>query len=89
MTAQTKAEAIAEVMDVLSDGSRSDRYLRQAEDGTYFTTPDDTFLDNDGGRYSPPSVKIPVSDGGTEEEDEQWAEALIEQLDTKIDEAGE
>ena len=75
-TTQTRSEAVEMIVDVLADGNRSDRYLRQAEDGHYFTTSD---LSNDG-PYTPPSVKIPVSYDGTEDEDRDWAESLLDQL---------
>ena len=85
---QTRYEAVQMVVSVLADGSRSDRFLRQAEDGHYYTTPDETFISNDG-PYSPPSVLIPVSYDGTEEDDEEWAEALLTELDDQIEQAEE
>ena len=83
---QTRYEAVQMVVSVLADGSRSDRLLRQADDGHYYTTPDETFISNDG-PYSPPSVLIPVSYHGAEEDDEEWAEALLTELDDKIAQA--
>jgi hypothetical protein len=79
----SKEKAVAEVLKVLRDGSRCDRYLRRSEDGTYFTTPDHTFLDANG-PFSPPSVSIPVAFDTTESEEEEWAEALLKELDDQL-----
>lgn len=77
------AEAVNMVVSVLRNGGRSDRYLRLADDGHYFTTPDRTFLTDDGPE-TPPFVAIPVASDSTEFESEEWAEALIRELDTVI-----
>ncbi len=80
---QTRSEARELVLSVLRDGQRSDRILRVADDGHYYTSPDLTFIGNDG-PYTPPYVKIPVSYDGTEQEEDAWAEAILEELDTAI-----
>lgn len=88
MNEQTREEAVEMIVAVLSDGQRSDRYLRRAEDGHYYTSPDLTFLGNDG-PYTPPYVTIPVSYDGTEDEDRQCAEALIDELDEQMEQAAQ
>jgi hypothetical protein len=85
---QTRSEAIDMVLEVLADGHRSDRYLRQAKDGQYFVTSDHTFLSSDGS-YTPPAIQIPVSYDGTEDEDQAWAKALLNQLDELLDKENE
>lgn len=80
---QTRREAVEMVLSVLRDGARNDRYLRQADDGHYYTTPDHTFLGDDG-PYSPPGVTIPVAYDTPEEQEEGWAEALLDELDEKV-----
>jgi len=76
-------EAVKAVAKILADGNRSDRYLRVTDDGDYFTTPDYTFLTSDGVE-TPVSVKIPVSESDSEEENEVWADALIRELDREV-----
>lgn len=80
---QTRGEAIKMVMSVLANGRRPDRYLRQDDAGEYFTTPDYEFLTSEG-REIPACVKIPVSYEGTEEDDMDWADTLIRELDVLI-----
>lgn len=87
-TGQTRTEAVEMVLAVLRDGSRNDRYLRVSDDGEYFTTPDREFLTADG-RETPPSVKIPVAYDSTEYEEEEWAAALLDELDAVCEEAPE
>lgn len=86
---QTRAEAIEMVLSVLCDGSRSDRLLKISDDGGFFVTADRTYLNGSGGTYTTPCVTIPVSDCGTEEEDRQWAEMLLDELENKTADAGD
>lgn len=79
----TRNEAVEMVTSALADGGRSDRWLRMSDDGEYFTTADRTFLGNDG-PYTPTAVKIPVSETGTEDEDREWAAALLAELDKAL-----
>lgn len=77
----TGYDAIKMVTSVILDGSRSDRYLRKSDDGSYYTTPDLEYLTPDG-RETPPYVRIPCCDTDiTDDEAEHWAETLISQLD--------
>lgn len=75
-------EAVKIVLEVLRDGQRNDRYLRVAADGTYYTSPDKTFISDDG-PYTPTYVLIPVAYDCTEEEEDRWAASLVDELDAK------
>lgn len=81
MAVHSHAEAVEMVLGVLRCGGRSDRWLRLADDGGYFTTPDTEFLRSDGSVESPPAVRIPVASDCNEIEEEEWADALIRELD--------
>ncbi len=85
-TNQTKNEAREMILAVLRDGNRNDRNLRMADDGSYFTTPDKTFIGDDG-PHTPLYVAIPVAYDTTEEQEEEWADSLIADLNEKIAEA--
>ena len=85
---QTRTEAVEVVLSVLRHGGRSDRYLRVTDAGVFFTTPDRTFLTADGPE-TPPFVTIPVASGTSEYEEEQWAEMLLSELESKIEEAND
>lgn len=80
---QTHAEAVQMVLSVLQDGRRLDRFLRQAEDGHYYTSPDRTFISGDG-PYTPPCVTIPVAYETSESDAEEWAETLLAELDSQV-----
>ncbi len=85
---QTKNEIVKMILGVMRDGQRSDRYLRRADDGHYYTTPDLTFLSSDGERDTPPYASIPVDDGSadmTPEDRWDWAASIIDELDEQID----
>ena len=74
-------EAVQMVAAILTDHLRSDRYLRWSEGGgCYYSTPDKTYLSDDG-PYTPPYVSIPYAGSLTEEEAEDAARELIEELD--------
>lgn len=87
MSVQSHAEAVAMIVEVLTDGKRSDRYLRRNADGEYYTTPDRTFLTNSGPETHP-YVKIPKADYGDPDHHgdalDQWAESLIDELEVDI-----
>ncbi len=68
------------VLSVLRDGSRRDRYLRRASDGHLYTSPDRSFV-GDEGPYTPPYVEIPVAYDTTDEDEREWAVQLLEQLE--------
>lgn len=75
-TKQTRDEAIEMVLAVALDGSRIDRYLRRADDGTFYTTDAD---------YIPGvvrGVQIPVIEGDEDADAErQMAEALLDEVE--------
>jgi hypothetical protein len=81
-----RTKAVEMVAAVINDGSRIDRFLRVAADGHYYTSPDKTFLTNDGPE-TPPHVAIPVGEDITEQDAEEWAEALLGELDAKVSES--
>lgn len=81
---QTRAEAVQMVADVLTTPSRSDRILRRADDGHYYTTDAVEYLTSDG-RECPPYVRLPaVNEPMSNEEVEEWAAAKIDELDDEI-----
>jgi len=73
-------DAVKMVMSVLEDGQRSDRYLR-LHDGEYYTTPELTFPMDHVGPWTPPYVSIPCGYDIEEDEAEECAEALVQQID--------
>lgn len=77
---EKKMDDLQIVLGVLRDGQRRDRYLRRAEDGHLYTSPDKTFLGDDG-PDTPAYVEIPVVYDATEDEEEEFAWTLIDLLD--------
>jgi hypothetical protein len=78
-------EAVKMVAEIIRDATRIDRYLRVANDGHYYTSPDKTFLTNDGPE-TPPYVVIPF--GGTDASDDEYEESarmLLSELDMLVD----
>ena len=84
-TTQTRGDAIALVVAVMTDRTRSDVYLRRADDGTYFTTPDAAFLGPDGQVVVPPAVMIPLNtEPITEDDADECAAEMLNQLDDAL-----
>ena len=91
-TQQTRLEAARMVADVLVDGSRIDRVLQVAEDGSYYVTTDCDYSRDDGTQFTAPHVRIPVGDPILDDEDEEsaddrlldWGFAILNQLDELI-----
>lgn len=86
MTDRSLTETVENIVDVMLDRRRIDRYLRKTEDGRYYTTADVVFVNQDG-PYTPPYVSIPAADGGeTDEELAENAVALMRYLDGQTEE---
>ena len=83
--AQTRRDAAQMIADVMADGSRIDRNLRRADDGTYYTTPDRDFLTGSGS-VTPAYVNIPADNGGgADDELLEWGFGLLDELDELLD----
>jgi hypothetical protein len=82
-----RQQAIKEIIAIMGDGSRSDRYLRFGwGEGQYITTPDLNFLEPSGEIHTPPFVRIPfVDSGATAKELRGSALALVMELEAKQD----
>lgn len=79
----THLEAVDMVVGVMRDPQRIDRYLRRTDEWRYYTTPDRTYLGNDG-PYTPPFVTIPVDRDCTDDEAEEIAGDLLAELDHEL-----
>lgn len=64
-----------QILNVIRDGSRIDRFITRAADGSLFLTTEDD---------SERQVMIGVGDGTTEEEEEAWADELIERAEGEL-----
>ena len=67
----THAAAIGEILEVLRDGARIDRWIGRGADGSLYTTQRDESCEQWG--------PIPVAAGLSEEEEEEWAAAIHEE----------
>lgn len=79
MMSDELTHAVENIVDVMLTRSRTDRYLRKAEEGHYYTTADVVFVNQDG-TYTPPYVSIPVADRGSS--DEELAACAIDLIAT-------
>jgi hypothetical protein len=76
------------IVAVLRDRQRSDRYLRMNDEGRYYTTPDRTFINDRDGQHTPAYVAIPAADTElSDDEADDWAVAIIAELDEAIADA--
>jgi hypothetical protein len=82
-TTMATQDIVQEIVAILRNGRRIDRFLRVADDGHYYTTPDKTYLTNNG-PDTPPYVTIPYAGSDvTDDEAEAWVELMIEELEAQ------
>jgi hypothetical protein len=79
LSVRKRAQAIRDIVGVMADGRRIDRYLRLSDDGTPYTTDAAEYIGDDG-PYNTPHAKIPSGQGMTEKEARAWAGAILDAL---------
>lgn len=64
-----------QILSVIRDGNRIDRFIEAATDGTLFVTTENT---------AEQQIKIGCGFDTTESEEEEWADALIAQAEEEL-----
>lgn len=79
ISVRKRAQAIRDIVAVMADGRRIDRYLRLSDEGTPYTTDAAEHI-GENGPYNTPYVEIPSGQGVTEKEAKAWAGAILDEL---------
>jgi hypothetical protein len=82
----TRDEITREIISIMCDGSRADRYLKSDAPGTYYATTHRHYdgVYGSGYRYTP-AVAIPfVCGGATDDEIAESAAMLVDELDSVL-----